>query len=77
MGRILEQYSADELRTMPVLSENHTDNLHFEEYDHEGFDGVRYWVCRCGVADGMPYNDMVTIEVLQDGRWVEFDSYPG
>lgn len=73
----LEQFSADELRDMPILSRSQVDNLHFEAFDYEGYDGVRYWVCRAGVADGMPCDNLVTIEILRDGRWEQFDQYPG
>lgn len=69
--RFLEQIKAKELRAVyPVLSKSQADDLHFEEYDYEGFDGVRYWLSRVE-------RNLVTIEVLRDGRWEIFDQYVG
>ena len=36
---------------------------------------MRVWLCRCGVADGMSYDNQVTIEHLKGGRWVETAIY--
>lgn len=65
------------LRRVDPISQSQFDTLYFESYDVEGFDGVRYWVSRCSVADGEPYNNKVTIEVLTDGRWENYISYNG
>ena len=65
------RYTAGELRDLPTLSVGQADDLKID-------DGTtRVWLCRCGVADGMPYNDAITVERLKDGRWITVDTYPG
>ena len=63
--------TADELRDLPTLSTGQADNLKIDNGE------TRVWLCRCGVEDGMPYNDAITVENLIDGRWVKVDQYPG
>ena len=65
------QERAEELRELPTLATGQTCNLKIDTGD------VRVWLCRCGIADGMPYDDAVTVEELIGGRWVEVDQYPG
>ena len=64
-------YGADYLDDLPTLAVGQTCNLKMDD-GHE-----RVWLCRCGVADGMPYDHAVTVERLIDGRWKEVDQYPG
>lgn len=64
-------YTAEELRDLPTLAQGQTDNLKIDTGTE------RVWLCRCGFEDGMPYDDMITIERLQDGRWVTVEEYPG
>lgn len=63
--------SAAELRRLPTISESQTDNL---KIDNGRF---RAWLSRMTTADGMPYNNQVTIEELQAGRWVTVEEYEG
>ena len=38
---------------------------------------TKVWLSRMTVEDGMPYNNMVTIEKLtNDGRWEVIEEYP-
>jgi len=63
-------YTLDELRAMPTLSQSQADNLKFD-------DGrTRVWLSRMKKADGAPYNNQVTVEVLHNGRWETSEEYP-
>jgi len=61
--------------TLKVLQEKETilssqfDDLKF---DH---DGMRVWLSRMTVDDGMSYNNQVTIEELHDGVWTTKNQY--
>jgi hypothetical protein len=72
--RELLEYTAEELEELPVLSQGQADDLHVETPD-----GWRVWLCRCGVDDGMLYEDMVTVEGYdpKDHRWKTAATYPG
>lgn len=39
--------------------------------------GSRVWLCRCGVADGIPLDNQITVERCIDGRWITTDTYEG
>lgn len=64
-----EVYSLDELEALPTLSQGQADDLKIDT------GGTRIWLSRCGVEDGEPCNNKVTIEELQRGRWVEVGWY--
>ena len=64
-------FTADDLRDRPTLSTGQADDLKIDT------GSTRVWLCRCGVADGMPYDDAITVEHLIDGRWVEVEQYAG
>lgn len=66
--RAFEDYgrlTADELDEMPTLAQGQADDLKIETVDE------RVWLCRCGVEDGMPFDNAVTVEYLLKGRWTE------
>lgn len=65
-------FTTEELEAMPVIEHGHADDLHV-------VDGrVQVWLSRTGRADGEPYDNTVTIEVLDDkGRWVNAVIYNG
>jgi hypothetical protein len=65
------RYTADELREMPTISRSQADDLHVDDGK------VRVWLSRVGIDDGMPYDDMVTVEHLHYGRWITIETYPG
>jgi len=67
----MKQYTADELRDLPTLSQGQFDNLKVQT-EH-----IRVWLSRCGIADGMEYDDQITVEQLTDGCWVTVGQYPG
>lgn len=64
-------FTLNELEALPTLSQGHTDNLKYEDLDV----GVRVWLSRCGVEDGEPYPNKVTVERLVDGRWEAVEQY--
>lgn len=64
-------YTANELKTMPTILSGHFDNLKIDKGD------LRVWLSRLTIADGMPYNDQVTIERKINGNWVVVDQYQG
>ena len=64
-------YSAAELEAMPTLATSQADSLKVDTGD------TRVWLSRCTVADGEPYNNKVTVEILKNGRWIIHDTYQG
>jgi hypothetical protein len=67
----MRTYTAEELENLPTLATGQADNLKIDTGT------IRVWLCRCGIADGMPYDNAITVERLINGRWVEVDQYPG
>lgn len=71
----MNRYSARALRQRPTLAIGQADDLKVvEEVNGKHY---RVWLCRCGIADGMPYNNAVTIEVLTDTGWKTVTQYAG
>jgi hypothetical protein len=66
-----KKYTAQELYSMPTLQEGHTDDLKVETPD------TRIWLSRMTVADGMPYDNAIEVEKLQNGNWILVDTYDG
>jgi len=66
---MLRHYTLAELEAMPTLHSGQYDNLKIETAD------TRVWLARIGAADGMPYDNGVTVETLTDGRWVTTETY--
>lgn len=64
-----KKYSLAELKAMPTLQQSHTDNLKKDTRNE------RVWLSRLTVADGMPYNNQVTVEVFSNGKWNIVDTY--
>ena len=58
------------LEKLPTLHSGHFDNLKIKEGD------VQVWLSRMTVADGMPYDNQVTVEKLVNGVWTTVDEYP-
>ena len=67
----MPRYTAADLKDLPTLAQGQADNLKLDDGE------TRVWLCRCGVADGMPYNNQITIERLVDGRWITVETYEG
>lgn len=64
-----EVFTLEELEEMETLYEGQADDLKIEKLF------TRIWLSRCGVEDGEPCNNKVTIEKLHAGRWVEVGWY--
>lgn len=62
-------HTLTELEHLPTLSVGQADDLKIDDGD------VRVWLCRCGIADGMPHDNNVTVERLIDGRWTTVEEY--
>lgn len=68
--------TAEELSQLPVTCRSQADNLHYEDEEEDGTP-IRFWLSRCGVADGEPYENTVTIEVYDGDRWDTYVRYDG
>ena len=67
----MRKYTLRELEQLETISQGQTDNLKIKTED------TKVWLSRMIVEDGMPYNNMVTIEKLtKDGRWEIIEEYP-
>lgn len=66
----MRKYTLRELQAMETISQGHTDDLKIKTED------TKVWLSRMTIEDGMPYNNMVTVEKLIDGRWVAVEEYP-
>ena len=64
-------YNANDLDQMDTLAVGQADDLKIDE------NGKRVWLCRCGVADGMAYDNQITIERYLNNRWVTVETYEG
>ena len=63
--------TAAELDRLPTLSQGQVADLKFDDGTY------RYWLHRTGLDDGEPWENTVSVEKLEDGRWVDIDSYDG
>lgn len=63
-------YTLTELEAMTTISVSQADDLKVETKD------TRVWLSRCGIEDGEPFDNKVTVEKLIDGQWVETEIYP-
>lgn len=63
------QYTLAELEAMPTISQGHTDDLKNDTGE------FRIWLSRMTVADGMPYDNQVTVEKLINGVWTTIEEY--
>lgn len=62
-------YTVEELDAMPTISQGHMDNLKVDDGK------VRVWLSRMTVADGMEYDNQVTVEELVEGIWTTINEY--
>ena len=56
-------YSLQQLKTLSTIGDSQFDNLKIET------ETTRVWLSRCGVEDGEPYPNKVTIEERINGSW--------
>lgn len=67
----MKKFTLRELQQLETISQGHTDNLKIKTED------TKVWLSRMTIEDGMPYNNMVTVEKLtNDGRWETAEEYP-
>ena len=69
IGKDIPRYTLAYLENLPTICEGQTDDLKVES------DRVRIWLSRCGVEDGEPFNNAVTVECLIDGQWADIARY--
>lgn len=55
------------------------ETIHHGQFDNLKIDTgeLRVWLSRMTVADGMPYDNQVTVEFLRNGRWEIVEQYEG
>lgn len=63
--------SIDDINAADVISSAQFDDLLYDK------DGLRIWVSRMSIEDGMPYNDQVTIEEYSETKrkWIITNRY--
>jgi hypothetical protein len=61
-----------ELDDLPRLAQGQADDLKVDTGT-----GTRVWLSRCGVADGEPFENTVTVEQYDGQRWVTAERYCG
>lgn len=66
---MVRKFTLQELEKMPTLCVGQADDLKYEE------DGVRVWLSRCGVEDGEPYDNKVTVEKWIHLCWETVEEY--
>ena len=66
----MRKYTLRELQTMKTITQGYTDDLKVKTGD------TKVWLSRMTVEDGMPYDNMVTVEKLINGRWEVIEEYP-
>jgi hypothetical protein len=72
-GSIAEEaiYGLGELESLPTLTQGQADDLKIDGGQY----GLRIWLSRCGIEDGEPCNNKVTIEEYDGRRWNEIGWY--
>ena len=66
----MREFTLSELEEMDNLCEGQADALKYEDEKY------RVWLSRCTVDDGEPYNNKVTVEMLnEDYCWEVVDEY--
>lgn len=63
--------TSETLRGLPTLSQSQADDLKVSECDW------RVWLSRCGLADGEPFEETVTIEYRTNEGWSTCEQYDG
>lgn len=67
----IERPGTEELDAMPTIIEGQADDLKMDD------GGTRWWLGRCGIADGMPFENTVEVEVYLEGGWTSVLIYDG
>lgn len=66
---MIGRFSLTQLKAMPTILKGHDADLKFE---HQG---IRVWLSRLGVKDGVKYPNMVEVEQYIDGKWEVVKTY--
>jgi hypothetical protein len=64
-----KKFSLAELDEMPTLHEGHCENVKYVDND------IKITLSRMTKADGMPYDNQVTVEKKVNGEWVKETQY--
>ena len=56
-----------ELEEMPTIESGYTDDLKWQS------DTRKVWLSRMTKEDGLPWDNMVTVEILVAGAWIEVE----
>ena len=62
-------YTLSHLAGLPTLCTGQADDLKIDTGNQ------RVWLSRCGLDDGMQFENTVTIEFLIDGKWEQMHQY--
>lgn len=65
----IKRYTLAQLKAMPTIEQGHTDNLKYDDGTY------RVWLSRMTKADGMPYDNQVTVEQMIGGVWKTVAEY--
>ena len=67
------RYTAKALNKLDTIRKGSTCNLKIDT------GRCRVWLSRCSTLDGMPYDNMITVEMwlAKDGLWRVLDTYAG
>ena len=67
------RYTAQALSKLPTLSKGQSCDLKIDT------GSCRVWLSRCSTLDGMPFDNMVTVEMFLpcDEKWRTLDTYAG
>lgn len=65
----MKKYTYKEIMELPTIEQGHFDNLKVSTKTR------RVWISRMTLADGMCYNNQITIERLIRGNWFIIDQY--
>jgi hypothetical protein len=66
--RIRWAHMTRDLENSPTLCEGQAEDLKAELTLRNGTP-ARVWLSRCGVEDGEPWENTVSLETYQEGRW--------
>lgn len=65
----MRRFSLVDIINMPTLEQGQFDNLKVKTEDK------RVWLSRMTVADGMKFDNQVTVEKLIEGKWIIKEQY--
>ena len=66
--RIRWSHMTSDLEDLPTLCVGQAEDLKVETTLDDGTP-ARVWLSRCGVEDGEPWENTVSLETCQNGRW--------